>query len=208
MKGDFFSRLAEKTLGVAPIAKPDLMPVFVTTPENVGISEPVSLSEETMRREEQNRSPVSGMSESVDLGAGARETTVQSRRPAVNMSSSDDGVIDRERETRRHEPRSVEFRQNRYTADVVWSETPQVSGEFNTREKISLADRIAVTAPTAPFNSSRMPSSPAPPIHISIGRVEVRAVAAPTAAPKAIERKAPPRLSLDQYLRERNEGRR
>ena len=26
--GDFFSRLAEKTLGVAPLVKPDLAPLF------------------------------------------------------------------------------------------------------------------------------------------------------------------------------------
>jgi hypothetical protein len=47
-----------------------------------------------------------------------------------------------------------------------------------------------------------------PAIHVSIGRVEVRAVTAPAPRPSVPERRAAARLSLEQYLRERNEGRR
>jgi hypothetical protein len=54
---------------------------------------------------------------------------------------------------------------------------------------------------------SHQPSAP-PAIHITIGRVEVRAVApaaAAVAAPRAAGR---PRLSLEDYLKERSGGRR
>ncbi len=48
----------------------------------------------------------------------------------------------------------------------------------------------------------------APTVHISIGRIEVRAVTqpAPQPAPKPVRRQ--PRLSLEDYLRQRNEGKR
>jgi hypothetical protein len=43
-----------------------------------------------------------------------------------------------------------------------------------------------------------------PPVQVTIGRVDVRAVAAPPAAERS--RRNAPRLSLEQYLRERSEG--
>jgi hypothetical protein len=43
-----------------------------------------------------------------------------------------------------------------------------------------------------------------PPVQVTIGHVDVRAVAAPPAAERS--RHNPPRLSLEQYLRERSEG--
>jgi hypothetical protein len=61
----------------------------------------------------------------------------------------------------------------------------------------------------APASASSQPASPAaprelPPIHVTIGRVEVRAVAAP--APAERSRRAAPRTNLEQYLRERHGG--
>ena len=45
-------------------------------------------------------------------------------------------------------------------------------------------------------------------MQVTIGRVEVRAMLPPAPAPRIVERKAPARLTLEQYLRARNEGRR
>jgi hypothetical protein len=216
MKGDFFSRLAEKTLGVAPIAKPDLMPVFVATPESAPINDAVPIVEETMGRSsrpnsmvsQRDGSPALDATESVDMRARARPAALESWRRAGDMPLADDEAIDRELDAPNHESRSVEFRQNHHTADVVEPESQRASREFTTRENISLEDRIAATMPTARSNSSRTLRSPAPAIHISIGRVEVRAVVASTPVRKPIERNPSARLSLDQYLRQRNEGRR
>ena len=58
------------------------------------------------------------------------------------------------------------------------------------------------------FSTAGRPETPAPTIQVSIGRVEVRAVTPPAPTPRIVEKKAPPLLSLDQYLRQRNEGRR
>ena len=54
----------------------------------------------------------------------------------------------------------------------------------------------------------RAARAPVPPIQITIGRVDVRAVPLPPQRATVAERKAASRLSLEQYLRERNEGRR
>ena len=59
----------------------------------------------------------------------------------------------------------------------------------------------------AAFPSIPLPSSSEPPaIHVTIGRVEVRAIIAPTAPPKVA---APPtsKISLEDYLKQRNGGR-
>jgi hypothetical protein len=216
VKNDFFSRLAEKILGVAPIAKPDLMPVLVATPESARVDGAVPIAEETMGRSSRpnsmvsqwDGSPVLDATESVNMRARGRRAARQIWRRAGDMPLADGEAIDRELDAPNHEPRSVEFGQNRDTADVVEPESQRARREFTTRENISLEDRITATVPTAPSNSSRALSSQAPAIHISIGSVEVRAVVAPTPVRKPIERNPSARLSLDQYLRQRNEGRR
>lgn len=64
--------------------------------------------------------------------------------------------------------------------------------------------RRAVRA--AAFAPPQAPARELPPVEVTIGRVEVRAASAPAReAPRAS--RAAPRLSLDQYLRERTGGR-
>ncbi len=59
---------------------------------------------------------------------------------------------------------------------------------------------------TAPAVSLLQPSPKEPPaIHVSIGRVEVRAIMPPVAAPKPTPPSAP-KLSLEDYLKQRNGG--
>jgi hypothetical protein len=48
-------------------------------------------------------------------------------------------------------------------------------------------------------------STPAPNVHVTIGRVEVRAVHSPAPAPKPAKR-APPKLALEDYLQKREGG--
>jgi hypothetical protein len=47
----------------------------------------------------------------------------------------------------------------------------------------------------------------APPIRVTIGRVEVRAIMAPPASPRAVRRPRPA-LSLEDYLKQREGGKR
>lgn len=60
--------------------------------------------------------------------------------------------------------------------------------------------------PAAPASAQHPAPHDAAPIQVTIGRVEVRAVTAPT-APAEPRRKATPSLSLEQYLRNRHGGR-
>jgi hypothetical protein len=76
-----------------------------------------------------------------------------------------------------------------------------------TQQKQAPRREIApVIRATARVESTRAVLPPAPPtIHVTIGRVEVRATPQATAA-KPVARPAGPRLSLDDYLRSRGEG--
>ncbi|MEK8033828.1 hypothetical protein AACH06_23640 [Ideonella sp. DXS29W] len=64
--------------------------------------------------------------------------------------------------------------------------------------------RAARQSPSTAAQAATPREAPAP-VQVTIGRIEVRAVTAP--APPAPSRRAAPRLSLDQYLRERHGGR-
>jgi hypothetical protein len=61
------------------------------------------------------------------------------------------------------------------------------------------------TVPTAAREGSAQ--APPPTIEVTIGRIEVRAVTPPEPPPRPRERQAPPKMSLDDYLRAHNGGR-
>jgi hypothetical protein len=65
---------------------------------------------------------------------------------------------------------------------------------------------LAVPSPRAPFAETGTAPAAEPVIRVTIGRIEVRA-AAPAPPPAPAARPAGPRLSLEDYLRRRGEGR-
>lgn len=74
------------------------------------------------------------------------------------------------------------------------------------RHEIVPAAAVKLASPPQTISSQ---PSPRPTIHVTIGRLEVRAVTAPANVPaKNMERRRNSLLSLDEYLRQRNEGRR
>lgn len=79
----------------------------------------------------------------------------------------------------------------------------QPSSESSKESTANSSRRIIAT----PLSVAR-DATPQPTIHVSIGRIEVRAVPAPTANNTRPQRPAAPRLSLEDYLRQRNGGRR
>ena len=48
--GDFFTRLAERTFGLAPVVQPDLMPVLLPAAESEVVSDSLPRLEETFER--------------------------------------------------------------------------------------------------------------------------------------------------------------
>jgi hypothetical protein len=66
----------------------------------------------------------------------------------------------------------------------------------------AIAPRLEPLAPVKPMGLP--PVEPQPTIHVTIGRIEVRATI--PAAPAALKAAPTPRLTLDEYLRQRNGG--
>jgi hypothetical protein len=204
---DFFSRLAQRTLGVEPVVRPDIPPLIGSAPEAGGAppsapesdlariaggeaTEPRNFdrSENSLRVEkphgplESRRQPAEAeqvFQPPADRAFAADEPPSASlvSFEARDISSADDGVGGRR----------AQFRKSPAATEVA----------------SLFARHEAVIAPPAFESFAAAP----PAIHVSIGRVEVRAVTAPP-RPSAPERRAAARLSLEQYLRERNEGRR
>lgn len=81
------------------------------------------------------------------------------------------------------------------------SPTPAMPAPVVTRPRVR--SYVEATAP-APVQSTATPE-PEPTIQVTIGRVEVRATPPPAPAPRK-ERSAPPVMSLDEYLRQRDNG--
>jgi hypothetical protein len=86
---------------------------------------------------------------------------------------------------------------------VAASEPPQLP---DGKSRIVVQPEIAAhrKAPESFSVPGQLPSANEPPaIHVTIGRVEVRAVMSPSAPPKVASRAAP-KLSLEDYLKQRN----
>ncbi len=82
--------------------------------------------------------------------------------------------------------------------DPIQGRLPQLAQHASPRQPAaSRSTRTLMPRETAPV---------APTIHVTIGRIEIRAVAAATRPPRA-PRPAAPRLSLEAYLRSRGAGR-
>ena len=212
---DFLTRLAERALGVAPVAAPDLPPMFAPTAQPLEQSTEVVAPRPTAARISADESRFSKArvenstsQRPIHLAREYVRGSDELRSPLVNVglvpSVAEDAAFSM------HRPEQV--------AQAV----AQAAGDSSSSAAVSMVPgAVAVKArnETAPINtkptllSEALVSSPirgeavAPAIHVTIGRVEVRAVTAPAEPARPRERKAPPLLSLDQYLRQRNEGR-
>ena len=205
---DFFTRLAERTLGVQPVARPDFAPLVAAAPEKEDAGAPNAAAREEIGL----RPPF----ERPDDPFGAERAQLERRGEAANEERQTSGPAD-------------------LTAPADGSPRPPSPASFAAEEISRADDRAAkvvknpaatevaslfarhepVIAPPAPQRDGESESrgferftAVSPAIHVSIGRVEVRAVTAPAPRPSVPERRAAARLSLEQYLRERNEGRR
>ena len=97
--------------------------------------------------------------------------------------------------------------------NVVELDRNHLNREFKTGEQTSPAEirqSAHASAVMAQSNPSEVRPTATPTMQISIGSVEIRAVTPPPTAgsQRSAERRGNPRLSLEEYLRQRNEGRR
>ena len=213
---DFFTRLAERALGVAPVVAPDLPPMFAPRVQ------PMELSTETV-------APAQFANVAIPSGkpwlpnapfddSSSREAMKSIRERARRNDEVQSPLVDLGFSPNQAEDSAFSIRR---TQDVSPA-AARYAGDSSSNTPVStIADAIKVRARKEAASPSPLPAhspeasvgwtiraEPAPPtIQVTIGRVEVRAVTAPAEAARPREGKAPPLLSLDQYLRQRNEGR-
>ncbi len=211
---DFFTRLAERALGTAPVAAPDLPPMFAPQAQTLEVSAlaiaprgaDATGPEKTAAAEAPVENPPAR--EPVEALRQAPRRQDEPSPPLVKIAPPIDALGDTGSSNEREET-------NLQPALLVKTRSVSRFGDAAPRAPaaVALPARSEAAPPGAPFSealvASALGAAAAPPaIHVTIGRVEVRAVAAPAEAARPRERKAPPLRSLDQYLRERNEGRR
>jgi hypothetical protein len=122
------------------------------------------------------------------MKAPASETTVAASQPRV-QSSSDSEVA--------------------ATIGPVWPESYTTTPEQNQLSTLYAPVQPHTLRGTSPGFAHDLRAEPQPlPIRISIGRVDVRAIMPAGTAKAATSVRAKPALSLDNYLKQREEGKR
>jgi len=219
---DFFSRLAERALGAAPSVRPNLPPVFSPAPA-------IDVSAEFVSAPPAHPSDYASAQNDRRGGVGDPAITNRSSRSPMSEQKSTEAAlrqpmfsppaVEGGRDITELSPETFEF-----TAASANSESPRREN-FDTEAHLyrstsaaeresrdAIAERIVTRPAPAVFPSSESfaqeRSQSTPTVQVSIGRVEVRAVMPAAATPRTIDRRSPPLLSLEQYLRERNEGKR
>ena len=228
--GDFFSRVAERALGYGAGIRPDFAPE--STVDSGRANRDISEGTRTLFREPR---PVEATGtkpavQPVALQLGEDE----SRQPEGRMedtleSTSHQPALpkwDRSRVPPETEPVNAVRRNSnaRHPPSVERSSRPtrkrlSPDNELPTHETVASVRQV-IPQPVASNRTAQVESAPEQvlaisrdtpqTIHVSIGRVEVRAVTPMAAAPRERprERHTAVRLSLDEYLRQRNKKRR
>ena len=215
--GDFFTRLAERALGLAPVVQPDLPSIFAP-------AAPLELSMETSPTRESERAKLPAADAApAALKEKARpqmqpvppiHRTFHDRKiapPLVNVrKGKGDSAHAKDpfaAEDRAVKPVSGPVSDEAADRGLVRMSTDEADSPVLGRERTLIKPARSVILDSATFPVANVDTT-APAIQVSIGRVEVRAVTLPAPPSRAVERKAPPLLSLDQYLQQRNERRR
>jgi hypothetical protein len=189
---DFFSRIAERALSVAPIVKPNLPPMFAPMPLIETSAEVVT--PRSARAAEDFPSGRDLSRDYADPAIGDRPAQALAQEHQLSRTVSQRPMFS---------PLPIDARRE---PSAVLPETSERKSHDWVREPIVRGPALAATPNLETF-STRDSNAP-PTVQVTISRVEVRAVTPPAQTPRAIERKSPPLLSLEEYLRERNGGRR
>lgn len=224
--GDFFTRLAERTLGLAPVVQPDLMPVLLPVAQSELVSDSIPRLEETLERtttparksaphDADSISQNMTITEIATSAGDVPQSLTQGWDQAVALPARDGRAVDWQLEAPNRQPSAVEspMPMTQAKQNIVELDSNHLNPDFKTGEQTSSAEirqSTHASAVMAQAKPSEVKATATPTMQISIGRVEIRAVTPPpTAVPqRAAERRGAARLSLEEYLRQRNEGRR
>jgi hypothetical protein len=201
---DFFTRVAERTLGLTPAVKPDLPSVFTPASPVETISRPfkaapqISPADPSPRRSSDESVAFQSAAARRNSAASPVEPTNEPNEPEVIESMFTTPSI-----PARQLPQDLPIPSMPDDPELASHEAPA----FETI-KHTIATQPATFVTSNPQTFVDNSHAPAPTIQVTIGRVEVRANVQPPSSRKTPAKKQSSHLSLDQYLRERNGGRR
>jgi hypothetical protein len=210
---DFLTRLAERTLGVAPLARPHLSPVFAPAPpetaaDNVdAATDAVSEAAPATPGRQSQSTSIQSLAAEVGLEPAVPDKRtqvpphmtpiVEETARSVHREADKPGIV-------RPGTRSATPSPQRSTlTEPQPSATPKGAASSDSPGPTTIP--TATTHRAASFDRKWADASP-PTINVTIGRIEVRAVT--PAIQSRAERRPLQLQSLDEYLRSRNEDRR
>ncbi|HEY2800172.1 MAG TPA: hypothetical protein VGI85_06235 [Chthoniobacterales bacterium] len=210
----FLTRLVERTRGGAPKVEPVIAPRFAAAPlpEIATELETAAPAPHEGREKETTHSTRRPPGENDQSKAIEKTDNLREERPETAPQSLLVPLAQLVEETslRSRWPRGSESLPRDVLPHVRAAVTPPIVRRDNHHSRSAQAEpspRSALAANSLdPANE--LPSNEAPIVHVTIGRIEVRATPAATPAPRKPSRTTPPKLTLDAYLKERREGRR
>lgn len=232
---DFLSRLAGRTLGVAPIVQPVIAPRFAPSPAHPDSPPTIEEFEDVIDATESTPRRVPSRSAALPagrLGPSALVTDIDRDREEGAASAPRETSVGAAARTsdepraRSDAPEIAVHRLVKAPADQPSWPTQQEdpAAELSARPQADpriepigwrlprrAVDRYAVVPPItrgAPAAVAAESPAAAPVIRVTIGRIDVRALPAPARPVPSPAAPRPPTPSLDGYLRSRNQGRR
>ncbi|SOE87098.1 hypothetical protein SAMN05446935_7657 [Burkholderia sp. YR290] len=233
MMADFLTRLAERTLGTRPVIRPDIAPAIGPAPTIDSPARPSPDGEESFAAAAMippvlqcmERQPLAAERPVLDQLAAVAATKAESRPPesvathphskprAREPALDDEGVLPLPM------PAHVNAQSMQGSQRSQGLQRSQSIGEPSLQrgQFAAPAIHVAISPQTRVAASTAVPKSEAPnrvdsqasAVHVTIGRVEVRAIMPPSVPPQPLpDRKGSANLSLGAYLQERNRGRR
>jgi hypothetical protein len=238
---DFLTRLAEQTLGMAPIAQPSIASMFAPGP-TLGGNTVTTYGEDDVPAGESEREQAVPVRDSLeralqrepDFQPPVPRSSVQSRvlarnevllargRHEANPFVSPTTVSIAEEQAGTHRMHLLPSRASVLPAteealagkDQAGS-LPDSASRLNPSETGNISHVIQMVQPVpsstsrnVPAASLEVPRISAPTIRVTIGRIEVRAVMPSDTRILPTPQRPKPRLSLDDYLKQRHGGRR
>jgi hypothetical protein len=212
---DYLTRLIERSLGIAPQIEPLIPPIHA--PSSLTLSETLETSsafesslaarietskEDTPRRVAADTKPLEPAFSRAESQASRTSSPLPETQPAFPIEEN-------------HRPHPIEspiIAVSRQSTSALRPEAVDITAASPnpplSKEKTQIVVQPEIISRLKPAESPFVPalqtSSKQPPaIHVSIGRVEVRAIMPPVAAPKSTPPSAS-KLSLEEYLKQRN----
>jgi hypothetical protein len=208
--GDFLDSLVARALGVETVVRP--RPALRFEPQPV--EEPEIARAAAARWLE----PLSEAEPAADAGSTEQTPTGDLQPRVTDMEEAPEGVphvppppaTPAVEVPERRRPRASQAARpaGRPTTRAAPRHAPEAARGLGAGELVTAPVRPATRRRTAEPAAPTRVASELPPVRVTIGRIEVRAVAPPAETPPRPAPRRPAPLSLDEYLEQRRSGRR